>query len=180
MVPLGLGTAATVSVGLANGARNNTGITRDGWSAYGIAVVYACCTAIVMLLFGRQLVGVFLDLHNPMNTIVADLAVSYLVLAGLFQLVDAAQGVGSGMLRGLGDTRIPMIFAGIGYWGVGLPLGALLGFAAHLGGVGIWIGLSAGLAVVAVLMTTRWIMRDRLGLTTRPAPDQGSAAAAAH
>jgi MATE family multidrug resistance protein len=183
MVPLGLGTAATVRVGRAYGAHDRAGITRAGWSAYGIAIVYACGTAIGILLFARRLVGVFLDLHDPLNAIVADIAVSYLMLAGLFQLVDAAQAVGSGMLRGLGDTRVPMIFAGIGYWGIGLPLGAALGFLAHLQGFGIWIGLSTGLAVVAVLMTIRWIMRERLGLTTRLAPDQGStarAAAAAH
>ena len=175
MVPLGLGTAATVRVGRAFGARDIPGIARAGWSAYGTALVYACCTATGMLLFTRQLVGVFLDLSNPANAVVIDLAASYLVLAGIFQLVDATQAVGVGMLRGLGDTRVPMVFAGLGYWGVGMPLGIALAFWAKLEGVGIWIGLSAGLAVVAVLVTVRWIRRERLGLTRRAPPDQGSA-----
>ena len=176
MIPLGLGTAATVRVGRAYGARDITGIARAGWSAYGISVVYACCTAAIMLLFARDLVGVFLDLNDPANTVVIDLAVSFVIFAGLFQLFDGAQGVASGMLRGLGDTRVPMIFAGIGYWGIGLPLGVVLAFWAKLDGVGIWIGLSTGLAVVAVMMTVRWIRRGRLGLTRRAAPDLSQAA----
>jgi MATE family multidrug resistance protein len=83
----------------------------------------------------------------------------------LFQVFDGAQAIGSGMLRGLHDTRVPMVFAAVGYWGIGLSLAVLLGFATPLAGIGIWIGLAAGLAAVAVMMTTRWIMRERLGLT---------------
>jgi MATE family multidrug resistance protein len=175
MVPLGLAMAATVRVGLAYGAGNPGGVTRAGWSAFSMAIVYSCFTAAIMLLYGRQLVGVFLDLDTPTNLVVIDLAVSFLVYAGIFQIVDGAQALGSGMLRGLGDTRVPMTFAAIGYWGIGLPLGIVLAFWAGLDGVGIWIGLAVGLAVVAVLMVTRWIMRERLGLL-RPssAPDRGS------
>ena len=99
------------------------------------------------------------------NLPVVELAITFLAIAALFQLVDGAQAVGSGMLRGLHDTRVPMLFAALGYWGIGLPLGALLGFPLGLGGIGIWIGLAAGLTVVGVLMMTRWMMRDRLGLT---------------
>ena len=106
---------------------------------------------------------------------VAGLAASYLVWAGIFQIVDGAQAVGSGMLRGLGDTRVPMWLAGLGYWGVGLPVGVVLAFWVGLNGIGIWIGLSLGLASVAVLMTVRWIMRERLGLTRRTPPDVGPA-----
>lgn len=173
MVPLGLGMAATVRVGLAYGARNPAGITRAGWTAFTMAMVYSCFTAAVMLLFGRVLVSVFLDVHNPENLAVIDLAVTFLVFAGFFQVFDGAQALGSGMLRGLGDTRVPMIFAGIGYWGIGMPLGIVLAFWAGLEGSGIWIGLAVGLAVVAALMVSRWIMRERLGLL-RPsgAPDK--------
>ncbi len=167
MVPLGLGTAATVRVGRAFGAGDVAGIARAGWSAYAMALVYACGTATLMLFYGRTLVGIFLDLGNPDNAAVIDLAVSFLVWAGLFQLVDGAQATGSGMLRGLGDTRVPMVLAGIGYWGIGLPLGVVLAFGVGLAGVGIWMGLSAGLAAVAAMMTVRWIWRERLGLTRR-------------
>ena len=79
------------------------------------------------------------------------LAVTFLSFAALFQIFDGAQAVASGMLRGLQDTKVPMVLAAIGYWGVGLPLGALLAFRFGFAGSGIWIGLSTGLAVVAVL-----------------------------
>jgi MATE family multidrug resistance protein len=68
------------------------------------------------------------------------------------------------MLRGLQDTRVPMIYAGLGYWGVGMPMSLLFGFKLGFAGLGIWIGLATGLAVVAVVMMARWIRRDRLGL----------------
>jgi MATE family multidrug resistance protein len=166
MVPLGLGNAATVRVGLAFGAGDKAGIGLAGWTAFALALTYGCCTCAAMLLFGRELVGVFLDLSNPANQRVIELAVSFLVLAGIFQLADTGQAASSGMLRGLGDTRIPMLYAGLGYWGIGLPLAAALGFWTSLQGRGIWTGLAAGLAVVAVLMTTRWSRREKLGLTT--------------
>ena len=174
-VPLGLATAATVRVGRAYGARDIAGIARAGWSAYGVALVYACGTATLILLFIHQLVGLFLDWSNPADAVVAGLAASYLVWAGIFQIVDGAQVVGAGMLRGLGDTRAPMWLAGLGYWGIGLPVGVVLAFWVKLDGIGIWIGLSTGLAVVAVLMTVRWIMRERLGLTRRAPPIERSA-----
>jgi MATE family multidrug resistance protein len=172
MVPLGLATAATVRVGRAYGAKDIAGIARAGWSAFGVALVYACGTATAMLLFGRELVGFFLDWSDPVDAVVAGLAASYLVWAGIFQLVDSAQVVGAGILRGLGDTRVPMWLAGLGYWGIGLPIGVALAFWVKLDGIGIWIGLSSGLAAVAMLMTARWIMRDRLGLTRRAPPEQ--------
>ncbi len=175
MVPLGLATAATVRVGRAYGARDTAGVGRAGWSAFAVAMVYACGTAALILLLRHQLVGLFLDWSNPTDAAVATLAASYLVWAGIFQIVDSGQVVGAGMLRGLGDTRVPMWLAGLGYWGIGLPAGVALAFWFHLAGVGIWIGLSLGLASVAVLMNTRWAMRERLGLTGRTPPDKGSA-----
>ena len=175
MVPLGLATAATVRVGRAYGAGDISGISRAGWSAYGIALVYACGTATLILTFRHQLVGFFLDWSNPTDAVVAGLAASYLVWAGIFQIVDGAQVTGSGMLRGLGDTRVPMWLAGLGYWGFGLPVALVLGFWVKLAGVGIWIGLSTGLAAAATLMTGRWIMRERLGLTRRAPPVGGGA-----
>jgi MATE family multidrug resistance protein len=165
MVPLGLGQAATVRVGIAFGAGDRPGVTRAGWTAFALAMAYACCTAVLMTAFARQIVGVFLDLNVPANVPVVDLAASFVVLAGLFQFFDAGQAASSGMLRGLGDTRIPMFFAAFGYWGVALPLAAALGLRTGLQGQGVWIGLATGLAVVAFLMTARWIRRDRLGLT---------------
>ncbi|HET7716193.1 MAG TPA: MATE family efflux transporter [Bauldia sp.] len=165
MVPLGLGMAATVRVGLAYGASDREGIGRAGWTAFGLAVGYACVTMLALIVAGRPIVAVFLDVGAPGAEVAFDLAVTFLVYAGLFQFFDSGQAAANGMLRGLGDTRLPMIYAAIGYWGVGLPLGVVLGFWTSLAGEGIWIGLAAGLAVVSALMTVRWIRRDTLGLT---------------
>jgi MATE family multidrug resistance protein len=172
MVPLGFGQAVTVRVGRFYGAGDRDGVTRAGWIAYVMGVGFMGLTALVMLFAPRTLIGGFLDLSQPGNATVVELAVTFLAFAALFQVVDGMQAVASGMLRGLHDTRVPMIMAAIGYWGIGLPLGAALAFPLGLGGAGIWIGLATGLAVVAALMTARWLMRDRLGLATTAAADR--------
>jgi MATE family multidrug resistance protein len=164
MVPLGIGQAVTVRVGRAYGAQDRGGVGRAGWTAYGLGVGFMVFTALLMWFAPHLLIGFFLDLHDPANATVIGFAVSFLAMAALFQLVDAAQAVGSGMLRGLQDTRVPMLYAAFGYWGIGLPLGAALAFGTPLRGIGIWIGLATGLAVVAFLMLWRWTRRERLGL----------------
>jgi MATE family multidrug resistance protein len=167
MVPLGLGQAATVRVGLAAGRRDEAGITRAGWTAWVIGVGFMGTMALVIWSFPRELITLFLK-DVPANALVIGLAVSFLRVAAAFQLVDGAQVIGAGMLRGLHDTRWPLLFALVGYWVVGLGIGAWLAFARDWKGVGIWVGLASGLAAVAALMLARWIMRDALGLT-RPA-----------
>jgi multidrug resistance protein, MATE family len=164
MVPLGLGQAATVRVGLALGRRDEAAITRSGWTAWVMGVGFMGTMALGMWIFPRQLVTLFLE-DVPANAAVIALAVSFLKVAAAFQLVDGAQVIGAGMLRGLHDTRWPLIFALIGYWGIGLGIGAWLAFAADWQGFGIWVGLASGLAAVAALMLARWVLRDRIGLT---------------
>ena len=162
MVPLGLNQAVTVRVGLAHGAGNPEGVSRAGWTAYVIGVAFMALMALMMILWPRLLISAFIDLSAPANARVIGLAVSFLVFAALFQIFDGAQAVAAGMLRGLHDTKIPMIYAAIGYWGIGLPLGVLLAFHFGFNGVGIWAGLSIGLAVVAALLLGRWLRRDRI------------------
>jgi len=164
MVPLGLGQAATIRVGLALGRRDEVGILRAGWTAWVIGVGFMAAMALTMWSFPRELITLFLK-DVPANALVIGLAVSFLRVAAAFQLVDGAQVIGAGMLRGLHDTRWPMLFALVGYWIVGLGIGAWLAFARDWKGVGIWVGLASGLAAVAALMLARWLMRDRLGLT---------------
>jgi multidrug resistance protein, MATE family len=166
MVPLGLGQAATVRVGLALGRRDGAAIARAGWTAWVIGVGFMGTMALVMWSIPRELITLFLK-DVPGNAAVIALAVSFLRVAAAFQLVDGAQVIGAGMLRGLHDTRWPLLFALVGYWIVGLGIGAWLAFARDWKGVGIWVGLASGLAAVAVLMLARWTMRDRLGLTRR-------------
>jgi MATE family multidrug resistance protein len=164
MVPLGLGQAATVRVGLALGRGDAYGITRAGWTAWVVGVGFMGSMALVMWTFPHALVTLFLK-DVPQNALVIGLAISFLRVAAAFQLVDGAQVIGAGMLRGLHDTRWPLIFALVGYWGVGLGIGSWLAFAADWKGVGIWIGLASGLAVVAAMMLARWLLRARIGLT---------------
>jgi MATE family multidrug resistance protein len=163
MVPLGLGQAATVRVGFALGRNDEAAITRAGWTAWAIGVGFMGSMALVMWAIPRALVTIFLD-DVPANALVIGLAVSFVRVAAAFQLVDGAQVIGAGMLRGLHDTRWPLVFALVGYWVIGLGIGSWLAFAADWKGLGIWIGLASGLASVAVLMLARWIVRDRLGL----------------
>jgi MATE family multidrug resistance protein len=164
MVPLGLGQAATVRVGLALGRRDEAGIARAGWTGWVMGAAFMGAMAIIIWAIPRQLVTLFLS-DTPANAVVIGLAVSFLRVAAAFQLVDGAQVIGAGMLRGLHDTRWPLLFALVGYWVVGLGIGAWLAFAQDWKGVGIWVGLASGLAAVAVLMLARWVLRDRLGLT---------------
>jgi MATE family multidrug resistance protein len=166
MVPLGLGQAATVRVGLAVGRRDESGIARAGWTAWVMGVAFMGSMAVVMWSIPRELIILFLK-DVPANAVTIALAVSFLRVAAAFQLVDGAQVIGAGMLRGLHDTRWPLLFALVGYWVVGLGIGAWLAFAADWKGVGIWVGLASGLAAVAALMLGRWVLRERLGLTRR-------------
>ena len=167
MVPLGLGQAATVRVGLALGRRDEAGIARAGWTAWIVGVGFMAAMALIMWIIPRELVTLFLE-DVPENALVIGLAVSFLRVAAAFQLVDGAQVIGAGMLRGLHDTRWPLVFALVGYWVVGLGIAVWLAFGRDWKGLGIWIGLASGLAAVAVLMLWRWLLRDRLGLTRLP------------
>lgn len=168
MIPLGIGQAATVRVGLAYGRRDRDGIHRAGWSAFWLSTTFMAAMSLIMVLAPKLLFSLFLDIRAPANAEVLGLATTFLLFAALFQIADGAQAVGGGMLRGLHDARVPMIYALLGYWGIGLPLGVVLAFWLGMGGTGIWIGLATGIGVVAVLMVHRWHRRERLGLLDLP------------
>ena len=164
MVPMGLGQAVTVRVGHALGRKDPLGITRAGWTSFALGTGFMAVMAVLMWIMPHHLIAIFLDPADPANAPVIPLAVAFLGLAALFQVVDGAQAVGAGMLRGLHDTKVPMAFALFGYWVVGMGIALWLGFGHRWEGVGIWTGLASGLAVVAVMMLTRWSRRERLGL----------------
>lgn len=164
MVPMGLGQAVTVRVGHALGRKDPLGITRAGWTSFALGTGFMAVMAVLLWIMPHHLIAIFLDPADPANAPVIPLAVAFLGLAALFQVVDGAQAVGAGMLRGLHDTKVPMAFALFGYWVVGMGIALWLGFGHRWEGVGIWTGLASGLAVVAVMMLTRWSRRERLGL----------------
>lgn len=161
MVPLGLGQAAVVRVGLAAGARDDSGVTRAGWAALVAGLLFMACSALVFWFAGHFLVGLFLDVSVPENGPVIELAVSFLVIAALFQLVDGGQVIGVHALRGLNDTTVPMWLAIGGYWAIGFVASVVLAFPLGLGGRGVWMGLALGLAFVAILAIWRFHRRHR-------------------
>lgn len=164
MVPLGLGMAATVRVGIAYGRGDSDGIRKAGWTALAMGTGFMALTCTLFLVIPGTLVGIFLNRADPANAVALGLAATYLGIAGVFQLVDGAQVVAAHALRGLSDTKVPMLLAILGYWAVGLPIAYWFGFVLDWRGAGIWWGLASGLAFVAVVLVARWALRDRLRL----------------
>lgn len=164
MVPFGLAQAATVRVGLAAGAGDREGVRRAGWTAFFLGLAFMSATAAALWAWRRPIAGLFLDLSVPQNAAVALFAVEFLAVAAVFQVFDGSQTIAMGALRGLKDTRVPMLFAALGYWMLGFTAGCIAAFALGMGGLGVWIGLALGLGAVAVLATARFAARERLGL----------------
>ncbi len=167
MIPLGLGNAATVRVGLEFGRGATADLGRAAVTALVLSIAVALIGAIAFWTWPERLVGLFLRPGDANAPAVLAYAVPLLLVAAGFQTVDALQAVGSGLLRGVQDTRVPMMMALVSYWGVGLPVALALGFGAGWGGVGIWIGLALGLATAAALLNARFFMRERLGFLGR-------------
>lgn len=172
MVPLGLSQATTVRVGVAYGRGDFAGVARAGWASLGVTLAFMSMTATLFILTADSLVGLFLDRADPGNAEALALAASYVVVGGIFQLVDGAQVSVAGALRGLSDTTIPMIIALFGYWAVGFPVAWVGGFMLGGRGVGVWLGLAAGLTFVAIVLTVRFAMRRRIGLLKAAATAQ--------
>lgn len=163
-VPFGVAQAATIRVGLAYGARDIAGIARAGRVAIGLGIGFMAVSSTAMLIAPRAILHIYVDPDAPQNAAMVGFALQYMLVAAAFQLFDGAQAVGAGVLRGLQDTRMPMLIALFGYWGPGLGASIWLGLFTPLRGVGVWIGLMTGLVVVAALMLARWKLRGRLGL----------------
>ena len=121
-------------------------------------------TAAALMLAPRLFIGLYIDPDLAANAAIVAGALRLLVVAALFQLFDGGQAVAAAVLRGLQDTRVPMLVAFGGYWIAGFGTAVLLGFGVGWGAVGVWVGLAVGVAVVSVLLTWRWTMRERLGL----------------
>lgn len=163
-LPFGLAHAATIRVGLAFGAGDRAWIALAGRVALTLGIGVMALTAALIWAFPRLFVSAYLDVAAPANAVVVALAIKFLAIAAAFQLADGAQAVAAGVLRGLQDTRVPMLIALFGYWVVGFGTSAGLAFGLGWGGVGVWWGLLAGLAAASVLLLWRWSIRERLGL----------------
>ena len=163
-VPFGVGQAATIRVGFHYGAGDRAAIGVAGRAALSICFLFGLFTAAVMLLFPRALLSIYVSVDDPANAAMVGFALQFIAIAAAFHFFDATQTVAAGILRGLQDTRVPMIYALLGYWLAGGLAAVGLGFATPLSGLGVWIGLAIGLIVVAALLLWRWHGRERLGL----------------
>ncbi|MFZ7090259.1 MATE family efflux transporter [Primorskyibacter sp. 2E233] len=156
MIQLGLSNAATIRAGNAVGRRDAAHLAVGAKVVIvmgGIAVAFSIAA---FLLIPDILLGAFLDKNDPARDDIIAAGRGLLAMAALFQLVDAAQVIHLGLLRGLQDTRVPLITAAFAYWGVGMPAAWVFGIALGFGGVGIWLGLTLGLAVAAVALAWRF------------------------
>jgi MATE family multidrug resistance protein len=151
MVPLGIASAAAVSVGRALGAKDRPAAARAGWIALGHAAAYEIGAA--LLFFGLPKAIARIYTHDER---VVSFSVALFAIAALFQLFDGLQTVATGALRGAGNTRTAMQWNLIGYWAIGLPLGCLLGFELHWGAVGFWDGLCLALILIAAGLVAKW------------------------
>jgi MATE family multidrug resistance protein len=151
MVPLGVGAAAAVSVGHAVGAGNLARARRAGWLALGLGTGFMLLAALAFLTAPRPLIALYTT--DPQVMAVGP---ALLGLAAAFQIFDGVQTVCTGALRGLGETRSPMLANLVGYWALGLPLGFVLCFVLKWGIYGLWIGLTVALVVIASALLLRW------------------------
>jgi MATE family multidrug resistance protein len=163
MLPLGFSGAAAAVVGRAVGRGDIPAARRDAIAAVICGIAVMCASALVFVLAPEWLARLYTDEPATLRV-----AVALIPIAGAFQLFDGAQGVTSGVLRGIGDTRVPAILHLLAFWGIGVPLGAYLGFYTSLRERGFWWGLVAGLAAAAFLQFARLIVRFRGNITRIP------------
>ncbi len=157
MMPFGIGMAATIRVGHAAGRSDADAVRRAGFSAALLGVILAIGVTAAVVVCRFDIARLFLG--NTAGSAVAtiDLAATLLLVGATLFITDGLQAIAAGALRGLKDTRVPLLFAVIGYWLIGFPAAWILAFHAELGAVGVWIGLSVGTAVYATLLVLRFI-----------------------
>ena len=156
MIPLGMSYAATVRVGQWLGKRSLEGIKLSTYLSIGMGFIFTSILTIVMLLFPQSIIGLYLDINDPANTEIINLALPMLIIANLSQILDGVQKITYGALQGLQDTRFPLLLSIPVLWGIGLTSGYVLGFIFDWGGTGLWLGQSVGIAIVAILFLIRF------------------------
>ena len=157
MVPLGVAMASTVRIGQAVGRGRSELLRPIGAGAWSIGLMAMATFSVVLITSGHAIARAFVS-----DPAVIVIAAQLLVIAGIFQLVDGVQVIGSGLLRGLRDTKAPMWITLAAYWGIALPLGGWLTFGRGEGAAGMRIGLAWGLLVAAVLLVVRFVRKTRV------------------
>ena len=150
MIPMGIAEATTVRVGHAMGQSDTGKLRRAVIAGYTLLLITQTLSVILLISGNRWVADIYTN-----DVVVATLASHLLIFAAIFQLPDGVQVISAGALRGLKDTRVPMLLAAFSYWGIGMPVGAGLGLAAGYGPAGMWVGLTAGLTVAAICLSWR-------------------------
>jgi MATE family multidrug resistance protein len=151
MVPLGICSAAAIRVGQAIGAGDAHAAARAGWMALFFSTLFMSCSGLMLFFFARPIAR----LYTPESAVI-NAGATLLLVAAVFQLFDGLQVVATGALRGAGNTRIPMLANLVGYWIIGLPLGAFLCFKMKMGALGMWLGLCLALVLIGSALLRVW------------------------
>jgi MATE family multidrug resistance protein len=156
MIPLGISSASAVSVGQAIGQKEPNLARLNGYIGMGLACLFVSCSAVAFLVLPRWILSFYTNDEAVLN-----LGVKLLAIAALFQLFDGIQTVATGALRGLGNTKLPMVVNFCGYWLFGLPIGYVLCFQNHFGVTGLWWGLTMALVVISIILLLAWEKQSR-------------------
>ena len=156
MVPLGIASAGAVRVGQALGRGEPRAASTSGWTALLIGAGFMSCSGVALLAMSGPIIGAFTEDRSVIAT-----TSRLFALAAAFQLFDGVQVVATGVLRGTGETRLPMVVNLVAHWGIGLPIGYALGFGLGQGIVGLWVGLSIGLSLAGVANLAIWARKSR-------------------
>jgi MATE family multidrug resistance protein len=159
MVHVGLSNAVTVRTGRFAGAGDAAGMRLGAWVAIALSVVFAGLTMVIFLLVPEPMILLFVDPAEPARAQILAVGIALLACAALFQFADSMQVMALGLLAGVQDTRVPMIYAAISYWLIGIPASYVLAFPLGYGAVGLWLGLVIGLACAAVSLMWRFWAR---------------------
>ncbi|WP_299963280.1 MATE family efflux transporter [uncultured Roseobacter sp.] len=156
MVHMGLSNAATIRAGNAYGRRDPAHMEKGARVVTLMSLAMAVATIAVFVTVPEPLISVFMQSDEPQRPQILAIGTGLLAMAALFQLVDGAQVIALGLLRGVQDTRVPMVLAAVSYWVVGIPCSYYFGFRLEMGGIGVWLGLVVGLGLASVLLSARF------------------------
>ena len=159
MVHVGLSNAATVRAGRAEGSGDARGLRDGARAAIALSVLFGLTMVVLFLALPKPIIALFLDASKPESAQIILFGTTLLAMAALFQMADAMQVMALGLLRGIRDTKVPMLAAAVSYWGIGVPASYILAFPLGYGGAGLWFGLVIGLACAAVSMMARFWLR---------------------
>lgn len=156
MVPFGISMAATVRVGHAAGRGDTRATRRAGFVAIVLAAIFMAVMTVAVIAARFEIARFFLGSDVPDTNATVTMVATLLIVGATFFIADGVQTVAAGALRGLNDTRVPLLFAAVSFWLIGFAASYGLAFPLRLGAVGVWIGFSCGLVVFATLLILRF------------------------